>query len=740
MKSNKLKRICIFSFVGLVCASLIAVPLSSYIVYNNSLNNNSLQSSSQAPTSINQKKILQSIEAKLKEGKEFYDNNLARISNEDVIVTAHYLKGEEKIDEVLESNKYTLTSPGDFALKGGIVTITYLNKSVNLEISLTKVEAKELKLTKKPYKTNYQIGSKFDSKGMEITVIFNDGSTKVLKEEDYIYDKDKILTLDDKKITITYNNLTIDIEIDVVEHLQKGNIVGLDIDGNAFVNVNEKLNTALVNVVGIYENGDRELLPTNNYQIIADDVVAIFGKKYSIKIKYNENISKEVPVIIRKHVEGENTNIVGGSVVNEPEYIFENGIFTKLSDNISSAGAFGGSVRDNKDAYISFNVDSYTDATSDITLRCGNSYLIQENNAYYMKPLQINTIADLSINGKNIEIPDNVVLKGCGPNEAYQPLYGVYYEFTFNDINLDAGSNEIRLTFKSSTEGAINHWNESPSTMNIDYINVDTKGKEVPTNLNFKEIRLVREPELYFGQKIEDINFSVVGVLNDNTKIMLNKDQYDIIIENYNEEYLGMGNYKYKIIYKDNNALSIEKDFSIGSLRLEAEKGTLKGNGNVKANATSEYINDSGTYKTGESIISVHGMDNSATSNVETSITFTFNGVKGKYNLSSKLSNTYYFMENDKHLAKELPLNQVLKLKVNGNYVDIDNVILPSIDSTTNGDYIYLQFFERVLASIDLVNGQNIISIEANNSSSLRNKWNEIPVPRFDWFEISKAN
>ena len=90
MKSNKLKRICIFSFVGLVCASLIAVPLSSYIVYNNSLNNNSLQSSSQAPTSINQKRILQSIEAKLKEGKEFYDNNLARISNEDVIVTAHY--------------------------------------------------------------------------------------------------------------------------------------------------------------------------------------------------------------------------------------------------------------------------------------------------------------------------------------------------------------------------------------------------------------------------------------------------------------------------------------------------------------------------------------------------------------------------------------------------------------------------------------------------------------------------
>ena len=55
--------------------------------------------------------------------------------------------------------------------------------------------------------------------------------------------------------------------------------------------------------------------------------------KYSINIKYNEIVSKNIPVIIRKHVEGENTNIVGGRVVTEPEYIFENGVFTKL-DNI----------------------------------------------------------------------------------------------------------------------------------------------------------------------------------------------------------------------------------------------------------------------------------------------------------------------------------------------------------------------------------------------------------------------
>ena len=92
----------------------------------------------------------------------------------------------------------------------------------------------------------------------------------------------------------------------------------------------------------------------------------------------------------------------------------------------------------------------------------------------------------------------------------------------------------------------------------------------------------------------------------------------------------------------------------------------------------------------------VYGMDTSATQSVETSITFDVNvAIDGKYLLSSRLSNTYYFTENDKYLAKELHLNQVLKLKVNGKYVDLDDAILPSIAPTNDGEHIFMQFFEK---------------------------------------------
>ena len=319
-----------------------------------------------------------------------------------------------------------------------------------------------------------------------------------------------------------------------------------------------------------------------------------------------------------------------------------------------------------------------------------------------MEELQINKILDMYVNDEKREIPNDVTLASVCKNNhysSYEPLYNIYSLFTFTDVNVKAGYNKIKLQFKDSE--LRNSWNESPSTLNIDYISIISKKSEI-----------------------------IDGELSE-----IDPKEYTLTV-NRN------GNYEYEFNASLNDKPLSCKQTYVFNKKIDAEKFTLKGNEKVFVRPDNEYINDNGTYKPGENKINVvYGMDNSATSSVETSITFDVNvAIDGKYLLSSRLSNTYYFMENDKHLAKELPLNQVLKLKVNGNYVDIDNVILPSIDPTTNGDYIYLQFFERVLASIDLVNGQNIISIEANNSSSLRNKWNEIPVPRFDWFEISKAN
>lgn len=747
MKRNKFKLICILSFIGVIGISLAAVPLSSFLGYSNGSvskpgeGSGSGAGSSGSSAPVEERKILQSIDAKLKEGVEFFNNGLAAIKNTDLIVTATYKQGQNTFEEEVESDKFQVTSPSDFTLNGGTVAISYLGKTTTIDVTLTEVKAVSIEVSKEPYKKNYQKDQTFNARGMEITVHYNDGSTKVLKEGDYSYDSETPLTLERNKVTITYNdgskNLTVDVAIHVFEHLEKGSLVSLLKEGDAFVEAGAKINTAALTVLGVYESGDVEPLETDSYTIQAADENAIFGKKYTVTVKYNETIKMDVPVTIRNHVEGENATIVGGSIVEEAEYVYENKTFTKVVDKLKTAGGFGGSVNSGKDAYISFDLDSILDVTTDITMRCANSYLVKDSSNYYMRPLQINTIADLLINGEKVNIPDDVVLKGCGPSESYAPLYNVYYEFTFKDIMLSAGTNEIKLSFKPSTEGALNYWNESPSTMNIDFINVDSTGKNLPSDLSFTQISFSRVPELKFGTKLEDYAFSIVGELEDGTKVGLTKDQYDASIEGYSGTYLPMGEKTLKVTYKANPTLTVKKTVTIDSLKIEAENCTLSGSTNVKVTNDDSYTFEDGAYKNSGKVSAVVGMDNSTTKYAgETSITMKFTAAPGTYVFSSRLSNAYFFDSPTKH-ALEVVLKDVIKLKVNGTYIDLGDVSLPVINDATQDDYIWKQFFERTLANVTLIDGENTIVVEGNRESTLKNRYNEIPVPRFDWFMIS---
>lgn len=734
---NKIKKNTILSFVGAVCIALITIPTSAYIKYKSHTNtDNNMRNSTS--TSVTPKRVLSSIEATLKDEVKFYANNLARITNDDVIVVAHYFNDKIEETEIVESNKFMLSSPSDFYLNGGKITVSYLGKTSSFDVKLIKVEAESIFVRKKPYQINYQVNSFFNANGMEIAVNYNDGSTSVLDKSDYILNDSKPLLIDDKLINISYNNgikvLTTSVSINVVEHLNNGSVVALDIDGNAIAYANDKLSNTNVKVLKVYENGNKELLDKSQYIIEGSNEYALLGEKQTINIKWGES-KLEVPVVTRYHIECEDTNIVGGRIVDEPEYLFSGGIFTKI-DNVKSAGGFGESVKDGEEAYINFEIESYTDCTSDITMRSGNSYLIKENNDYYMKPLQINTIMDLYINDTLVAIPNNCILKGCGPSKEYAQLYGVYSEFELKNIKLNAGINNIKLKFKQSSEGALTTWDESPSTMNLDYINIDTLGKE-RLNENVKEIKISKMPNLKFGDKLSDLNFSVIGIMEDNSSILLTKDQYDVSFDSF-KKYVGIGNEKITITYKLNNAIKTEENVVVSDLKLEGEDGLLLGNDKVVTKESDEYSCKNGVYSSIGKITSIHGMDNSATAGYETSVSFRFNAMKGNYSFKAKLSNANYFIdENNMHYAKELSLNQVINLRVNGKIVDIDDVILPSISPTTNIDYIYLQFFEVSLANIQLIDGENTISIEADTNSSLRNVWNEIPIPRFDWFKIS---
>ena len=60
----------------------------------------------------------------------------------------------------------------------------------------------QIKITKKPTKTDYTVGEKFDKTGMEITAIYSDGTSKVI--DNYTYSPEGELKETDQIITITY--------------------------------------------------------------------------------------------------------------------------------------------------------------------------------------------------------------------------------------------------------------------------------------------------------------------------------------------------------------------------------------------------------------------------------------------------------------------------------------------------------------------------------------------------------
>jgi hypothetical protein len=175
-----------------------------------------------------------------------------------------------------------------------------------------------------------------------------------------------------------------------------------------------------------------------------------------------------------------------------------------------------------------------------------------------MKPLQINTVMDLTINNREVNIPSTVILKGCGPHEKYAPLFGVYYEFTVPNVDLDPGLNIIKFNFKQSTEGATNTWNEPISTLNIDYVKFDTLGNVIPTDYSIKAIEVSPAFMPNYSDSIKDVKVPVIAILDNGTKISLDESLYNVFIEapeGGNEEFFGVGEYKVSVELKEDSSI-----------------------------------------------------------------------------------------------------------------------------------------------------------------------------------------
>ena len=747
-KAKLIERIAIIAFCCILVLTAGLIPLTSY----NSHRDYVKQMEANKPQPVIKAKLT-GIEATLREGVKYYANNKAQVKKEDVEVTAVYTKGEETIKESVESEKIEITTPDKFAFEGGDITVSYKAHTAKISVTLEEVKLVELKMTSAPYLVAYKTGDNFVSQGLEVAAVYNDGSEKSLSEENLDFGTLTALKTSDKKITVTYTEKeitkTLDIPVTVADNFENGGVRKIFAKEDAIVEAGKQLSTATATILGEYESGNKLLLSEDDYEINARTEVAEFGKKYEIEATYtqDDSISVKVPVIVRIHIEGENGTLVGGRKNTETEYtITDEGEFV-AGNPISFAGGFGNAVKNGNESSASYTYDSQISGYANVTLRCANGNLRNEN-GYYMAPLQINTVLDITVNGKPYEIADDVILAGIATkNEKYAPLYNVYSVFRFENLPVDAGTNVIKMSFKKSTKNEKNHWGDSPSEFNIDYLEFDCKGTDVSsigkiTGMEFGSLNVG------YGVPVDEMNVTVVGVYSNGTKVKLSESEYVVTVDGLKEgqDCFDAGEYVVKVSLVADSSIKIEQKIEIEkpTLLLTPSTAILYEEHKV---SSSNYLRKgsmvSKTYdaendkfnidKTEEAIL---GFDWSSTAKnakdgTKPSVTWKVNAVKGEYTLKMRINNPYVLKDGDDYVMKSYDLANVITLKVNGVEVSF-SAMTPTIRSSSR-DNLFDYLYEIDLSGVTLKNGENTVCLEGNTASTLKNCWGEVPAPRIAW-------
>ena len=152
------------------------------------------------------------------------------VSEEEVIAEITYVvKENAELGKTTFSIEEILTSAdGD--------EVEAIDAQIELEI-LEKEEANteekrltDIKISKKPSKTTYKEGEKFDKTGMEITATYSDGTSK--KIEGFTYSPNRELKITDTKIIISYTEEGITKTVEqTIEVIANGDISNDDEEG-----------------------------------------------------------------------------------------------------------------------------------------------------------------------------------------------------------------------------------------------------------------------------------------------------------------------------------------------------------------------------------------------------------------------------------------------------------------------------------------------------------------------------
>ena len=686
--NKKIERIALISVLSVGALALGIVPLVSYAKYEST--QKAANDNSQA-TPI-EKKTLSSISAKLKDGVAYFNNGKAKVSSDDIEIMGIYSKGSEEIEELIDTSNCSITTPIDFAINGGDISIAYKGKEDKITVNLIEVVPTSIEVKEMPYKTVYQVGDYFLNSGLSFNVSYNDGATKTI-DSGYMIATSRQLRKDDKSVDIIYNEgstrLNAEVAISVVDNLDDQAFESLLVRDGSTIENGAKYSDANFTLLGKYPSGNLEVI--DGYSITNGDEIAKLGIQPEVEVACNGLSCSFNPIVISK-IEAESATLFGNYGINtEDEYTFSNGTFTK-GNSTTFVGSFGTGYG------LEVDVTDWSDAPLSLSLKLGNGNLSKDTSGnYWMSPLQLNTVMHIYADDEEITLDDGLVLKAIGPSLDFAYLYDVFEIIEIDNITLPIGTSTLKVELGESSIGEHNYWEEPPS-VNIDYLSIATSGK----SFNSKEITSISSDDqtMIVGEDKRDVlnKIEVVGT-SANGEYLIPNSECTFSADSG----VATNDYTVDITYK-----SLTYRLKVNVLpyveKIEADSYQIIGDGEVKSDANGSYIENT---KANTSLVA------KVSSSVERDA-----------DLYLRIANGYHL--DDKKM--ECQLNKTLAISLNSSNVTIsDSVVLSGND---NGSWT--DFQEVKVCSVHLVKGENTIKISYVDGG-LRNTWNESPTHNISW-------
>ncbi len=215
-------------------------------------------------------------------------------------VTGTYNSGEKRIEPITMENITGFDSRQ--AETGQIVTVNVNGKTANFMVAIVDIVLVSIQINKLPYKHDYYEGEALDLEGLEIMGHYNNYENRILP-----FTMENITGFDSSEaesgqiVTVTIDGKSSAFTLDIIE-LRMVNMEITNLPDKLVYYVGEDLDLTGLEVTGIYNSGEKKILPITMENITGFDSSHVESPQFVVVTIGDGNVRFEVDIVVMPKV------------------------------------------------------------------------------------------------------------------------------------------------------------------------------------------------------------------------------------------------------------------------------------------------------------------------------------------------------------------------------------------------------------------------------------------------------